>query len=176
MRWMRLRARGWAAGLGLVAALGFAGAAGAEDEPCDCSVRNQRVGPGVSCIIVDLNAACPRSTVRNACGVPVLLVDWPLNNDRCQSTPCTVELQPFDEAAFSFYDPVIQGESTFTEASYQVKIGDAEPQTLTVSGDVTCVSLWREEKPEGCAAAPGALAALGVLLLTVPVARWRRRA
>lgn len=175
MRWMRLRARGWAAGLGLVAALGFAGAAGAESEPCACTVHDQRVGPGVSCVIVNLNAACPGSTVRNDCGVPVLLMDWPLKSERCQSTPCTVELQSFEEAVFSFYDPAIQGESTFTEASYQVKIGDAEPQTLTISGDVECRPLSFAEEPEGCAAAPGALAALGVLLLTVPVARWRRR-
>jgi uncharacterized protein (TIGR03382 family) len=107
--------------------------------------------------------------------VPVLLVDWPIENERCESTPCTVELQPYEEMAFSFYEPVIQGESTFTGASYQVKIGDAESQTLTISGDVECKRRSFAEEPEGCAAAPGAFAALGVLLLTVPVARWRRR-
>ncbi|MCY1018048.1 MXAN_0125 family MYXO-CTERM protein [Pyxidicoccus sp. MSG2] len=175
MRWMRLRARGLAAGLGLVAALGFAGAATAESEPCNCTVENQHVEPAGSCLIVDTRAYCGESIVRNTCGVPVRLVDWPLKDALCNSPKCTAELPPWQEALFHFYSTVNRDVNGTSEATYRVKIGDGAEQDFTVSADVTCESFWSEEKPEGCAAAPGALAALGVLLLTVPVARWRRR-
>jgi hypothetical protein len=175
MQWMRLRARGWAAGLGLAAALGFAGAAGAESPPCDCTIKNQRVEPAGSCLIVNMSDYCGGSIVRNTCGVSVLLVDWPLREVVCNSPTCTAVLPAGQEARFNFYSTVIQGEHSTTEASYRVKIGDGEEQPFTVSADVTCRSIAFDEDQGGCAAAPGALAALGVLLLTVPVARWRRR-
>ncbi|MCY1018049.1 MXAN_0125 family MYXO-CTERM protein [Pyxidicoccus sp. MSG2] len=175
MRWMRLRARGLAAGLGLVAALGFAGAAGAESPLCECTVQNQRVEPADSCLIVDMGDYCGGSIVRNTCGVPVLLVDWPLRGGPCVSPTCTAELPPGQEARFNFYSNVIQGEHSTPKATYRVEIGDGAEQSLSVSADVNCRSLSFDERQPGCATAPGTLAALGVLLLTVPVARWRRR-
>ncbi|QSQ26446.1 hypothetical protein JY651_16600 [Pyxidicoccus parkwayensis] len=175
MQWMRLRARGCAAGLGLVAALGFAEAAGAESPLCDCTIQNQRVEPADSCLVVDMGDYCGGSIVRNTCGVSVLLVDWPLRGGPCINPTCTAQLPPGQEARFNFNGTVIQGEHGTPEATYRVQIGDGAEQSLTVAADVMCRSLSSDED-QGCAAAPGALAALGVLMLTVPLARWRRRA
>lgn len=174
MRRMLFRARGVAAGLGLVGVLGFGGVAAAKEPlTCHCSITNQRVEPADSCITIDMSGYCDGVVARNDCAVPVTLVDWPLKSDLCLNKTCTQQLQPGQQALFSFYDEKTPGSDTPTEASYQVKIGDGAAQTLTVSANVMCS--YPEPEDEGCAAAPGALAALGVLLLTVPVARWRRR-
>lgn len=174
MRRMRLRARGVAVRLGLVAALGFGGVAAAESPPCTCTARNQRVEFAPSCLRIVTNWGCFTSMVRNDCGVPVTLVDWPIASDTCRSASCTVELQRREEAFFNFPDMQSRPESASMQASYRVKVGDGEEQPLTLFADIQC-STPTPEKDSGCAAAPGALAALGVLLLTVPVARWRRR-
>ncbi|QSQ21313.1 hypothetical protein JY651_40025 [Pyxidicoccus parkwayensis] len=166
---MRLRALGRM----LTAVLGFAGAAWAESEPCACSVKNQRVVPADSCLVFDLDASCDASTVRNVCAESVLLVDWPLKDDLCRSTECSRVLQPGEQAAFYFTGIHGRGAFTAAEDSYVVREGTAENRTLTVSGDISCSPLLPEKGDEGCAAAPGALAALGVLL-TVPLARRRR--
>lgn len=173
MRGMRLGVSGMAALLGGVGLLGFSSAAWATSPPCGCSVQNARVEPADSCLRVTPASDCSATRVSNDCGARVTLVDWPLADGPCSGTNCAAELAPGTQSSFYFADVLRRGESTSTQDAYRVKVGDGEEQTLTVFADIVCPPVIPMED-EGCASAPGALAALGVMLLAVPVVRRRR--
>lgn len=172
MREVCHRARGLAAWLGCAGmlALGLPSSARAESEPCPCSTSNQSVVSEVPCLVIRAAFGCEASTVRNACDETVTLVDWPLSS--CPDSVCSQELPPNGEAGFHF----TRGENNtegFFENAYTVR-ADGSEQQLAVSAEVTCdaVSLPLPAK-KGCSAAPGALAASGVVLLVGTLARRR---
>lgn len=169
---MRGLGRVLSVGVGL---LGFTAAASVDPPSCECIVRNERVEPADSCLTIDMRTYCVGATVRNDCGVAVTLVDWPLKELPCANSPtCTVALPAGQETHFNFgrtQSPENAG-TTSREVTYSVRMGDAEAQPFTISADVQCTTLREDE--DGCAAAPGALAALGVLAM-VPALRRSRR-
>ncbi len=171
MKGLCFRGRGMAAWLGgaVMLALGPASAARAESEPCRCIASNQSVVSEVPCLIFRAAVSCEVSSVRNACEQAVTLVDWPLT--RCPDSVCSLELLPREEARFVFDGEVFEQEGFF-EQTYAVRVAGAEQQ-LTVSAEVTCRDIQPPAK-EGCAAAPGPLAA-GAALLAGAVSRRRRR-
>ncbi|NMO19567.1 hypothetical protein HPC49_26770 [Pyxidicoccus fallax] len=136
-------------------------------------MRNQRVEPAQQCLIIMVTGSEGLGTVRNKCDAPVTLVDWPIRNDTCQSGVCTEELRPWHEVYFRFADLEGRSEGGSVQDTYQVRFGEEEAQRITVSADVRCFSSKTGEDT-GCASAPGALAALGVLLMAGPIVRRRR--
>ncbi|WP_164010882.1 MXAN_0125 family MYXO-CTERM protein [Pyxidicoccus trucidator] len=172
MRRMCLQARGVAAWLGFVGVLGFSGAAWAK-EPLGCFVQNPRLSPADSCLTVTSSENRQAVLVGNNCDVPVTLTEVPLQDDACRLTGCTAQLESGQQAFFSYSEVQRLSQDVSMQDSYRVKIGDGEEQTLTLFADIRCSTFPSDD--EGCAAAPGALAALGVMLLAVPVVRRRRR-
>ncbi|MFP2905539.1 MXAN_0125 family MYXO-CTERM protein [Pyxidicoccus sp. 3LFB2] len=177
MRRMFFRPAAWLGWVGMLGLLS-AGQALAESQPCGCSTDNQRVVSEYSCLVIRTEAGCNNggsvgSAVRNSCSHPVTLVDWPLlRNASCESSPCTVELEPFEEVYFDFAGMSEQATSGLAEDTYRIAV-DGQESTVTVSTEVTCTTFTAPEE-EGCSSAPGTLAALGLLLLVGPVARRRR--
>lgn len=158
----------------LLAGAGGALAAHAESEPCDCVSDHQSVVSEMPCLIISAYSSCGASTVRNACDVPVTLMQWPLV--QCADGPCDWVLQPDEQT--SFYFATTQGQSLsatwgvderFEEEHFTVSI-DGQEHDLIVSANVSCVT--GKEAPGGCASAPGGLALAGVLALS---GAWRRR-
>ncbi|MFP2925887.1 MXAN_0125 family MYXO-CTERM protein [Pyxidicoccus sp. 3LG] len=171
MRRIRSWARGVGAWLGLLGLVSADGAL-AESQPCRCSTQNQRVVTDHACLIIRTSVGCSgESEVTNGCGKPVTLVAWPLRDESCQSTACTQELQPGHSAYFNFAERSRRSTNGFVEDAYTVRV-DGQESPITISADVTCSTVT--SPAEGCASAPGTLAALGMLLLVLPVMRKRR--
>ncbi|ATB44569.1 MXAN_0125 family MYXO-CTERM protein [Corallococcus macrosporus] len=164
------RVRAW---LGCASALvlGLSGSARAESVPCACTTSNQSVVSEVPCLIFHASVSCGQSLVRNACEQTVTLVDWPLSS--CPHSVCTQALAPGEEVGFIFGREEFET-NRVAEQSHTVRM-DGVDQPLTISAEVTC----RDDPASsgmGCAAAPGALGAVGVALLAGAVMRRRRGA
>ncbi len=169
------RARRIAAWLGCagVLSLGLSSPAWAESEPCPCSTSNQSVVSEVPCLVIrTAYGSCEHSNVRNGCDAAVTLVDWPLAS--CPEGVCSVELRPEQSANFVFTGGRTREERFHVQAN-TVRRDGVEHQ-VTISAEVLCEAHILPPPKEGCSAAPGALAASGVLLLTGVLGRRRRRA
>lgn len=163
-------ARGVAAWLGL-GLLGVAGGAWGQQDPCRCSVLNPSVVSEHPCLVID-TGACGNSRVTNTCTEAVTLVEWPLQACAPPLRSCSQELLPGASAAFDFLDRQPEGEVFVEEDEYVVEV-HGQGRKLTVSAEVSCPPAPPREDAGGCASAPGALAALGVLLASGPVVRRR---
>jgi hypothetical protein len=63
-------------------------------------------------------------------------VDWPLlRNASCESTPCTLELERFEEVYFDFAGMSEQATSGLAEDTFRVRV-DGQESPITISAEV----------------------------------------